>query len=206
MTEKLEAADPQECFQNLFKTEKYRQRISQMAVAGKASLIADFEDLLTFDQQIAEELLEKPDEYLKHANDAAYAQLQIEDPEYAEKMMAIDVRIVRLLQSAPLRKLGSHEIGKFVMVEGIVVRSSPVRPMVMQAAFKCKRCGTLNPVNQTGSFLKAPFACISPDCASQGPFDFVQEESTFIDSQDLRIQERPEDLPPGQLPRRKSVV
>src|SRR4030042_5556080 len=116
-------------------------------------------------------------------------------------MMAIDVRIVRLLQSAALRKLGSHEIGKFVMVEGIVVRSSPVRPMVMQAAFKCKRCGTLNPVNQTGNFLKAPFACISPDCASKGPFDFVQEESTFIDSQDLRIQERPEDLPPGQLPR-----
>jgi replicative DNA helicase Mcm len=32
-------------------------------------------------------------------------------------------------------------------------------------------------------------------------FDFIQEESTFIDSQDLRIQERPEDLPPGQLPR-----
>lgn len=205
MTEELEVADPQERFQDFFKTEKYRQRISQIAVAGKTSLIADFEDLLTFDQQIAEELLEKPDEYLKHANDAAYAQLQIEDPEYAERMVAIDVRIVRLLQSAPLRKLGSHEIGKLVMVEGIVVRSSPVRPMVMQAAFKCKRCGTVNPVNQTGSFLKAPFACISPDCASKGPFDFVQEESTFIDSQDLRIQERPEDLPPGQLPRTLSI-
>src|SRR4030042_2903332 len=120
-------------------------------------------------------------------------------------MMAIDVRIVRLLQSAALRKLGSHEIGKFVMVEGIVVRSSPVRPMVMQAAFKCKRCGTLNPVNQTGTFLKAPFACISPDCGSKCPFDFVQKESTFIDSQDLRIQERPEDLPPGQLPRTLSI-
>ncbi len=29
----------------------------------------------------------------------------------------------------------------------------------------------------------------------------AQEESTFIDSQDLRLQEKPEDLPPGQLPR-----
>jgi replicative DNA helicase Mcm len=38
-------------------------------------------------------------------------------------------------------------------------------------------------------------------CKRNGPFDFVQEESTFIDSQDLRIQERPENLPPGQLPR-----
>jgi replicative DNA helicase Mcm len=204
MTEELEVADPQERFQDFFKTEKYRQRLSQMAVGGKTSLTVDFEDLLTFDQRIAEELLERP-EYLKHANNAAYAQLQIEDPEYAERMAAVDVRIVRLLQAAPLRKLGSQQIGKLVMVEGIVVRSSPVRPMVMQAAFKCKRCGTVNPVSQTGSFLKAPFACSSPDCASKGPFEFVQEESTFIDSQDLRVQERPEDLPPGQLPRTLNI-
>jgi replicative DNA helicase Mcm len=205
MTEELEVIDPQERFQDFFKTEKYRQRLSQMAVGGKTSLTVEFEDLLTFDQGIAEELLEKPEEYLKYANNAASSQLQIEDPEYAERTSAVDVRIVRLLQAAPLRKLGSQQIGRLVMVEGIVVRSSPVRPMVMQAAFKCKRCGTVNPVNQTGSFLKAPFACSSPDCGSKGPFEFVQEESTFIDSQDLRVQERPEDLPPGQLPRTLNI-
>jgi replicative DNA helicase Mcm len=176
-----------------------------MSVAGKTSLIIDFEDLLSFDQNLAEELLTRPEEYLKHASNAAYAQLQIEDPEFAEKIRTIDARIVRLLESAPRRRLGSTLIGNLVMVEGIVVRSSPVRPMVMQGAFKCKRCGTIMPVTQTGQFLKAPFACSSPECQSKGPFDFVQEESTFIDSQDLRIQERPEDLPPGQLPRTLNV-
>jgi replicative DNA helicase Mcm len=205
MTEELEAVDPQERFQDFLKTERYRQRISQMALAGTTSLTVDFEDLLAFDQRLAEELLEKPEEYLKHANNAAYAQLQIEDPEYAEKAATVNARIVRLLEAEVLRKLGSQQIGRLVMVEGIVVRSSPVRPMVMQAAFKCKRCGTLNPVNQTGQYLKAPFACSSPDCGSKGPFEFVQEESTFIDSQDLRVQERPEDLPPGQLPRTLSI-
>jgi replicative DNA helicase Mcm len=201
----VEVIDPQERFQDFFKTENYRQRISQMGVTGRTSLTVNFEDLLTFDQGLAEQLLERPDEYLRHANNAAYAQLQIEDPEYADKTSGVDVRIVQLLQAAVLRKLGSQQIGKLVMVEGIVVRSSPVRPMVMQAAFKCKRCGTTNPVNQTGTFLKAPFACSSPDCGSKGPFEFVQEESTFIDSQDLRVQERPEDLPPGQLPRTLNI-
>jgi len=205
MTQDLEVIDPQESFQNFFKTERYRQKLSQMVVAGKTSLAVDFEDLLGFDQRLAEELLERPDEYLKHANNAAYAQLQIEDPEYAEKIQTVDVRIVTLVEAEPLRKLGSEQIGKLVMVEGIVVRSSPVRPMVMQGAFKCKRCGTVNSVNQTGTFLKAPFECSSPDCRSKGPFEFVQEESTFIDSQDLRIQERPEDLPPGQLPRTLNI-
>ena len=42
MTEELETIDPQEQFQELFKTEKYRQRISQMAVADETSLIIDF--------------------------------------------------------------------------------------------------------------------------------------------------------------------
>ncbi len=205
MTEELETIDPQERFQELFKTEKYRQRISQMAVAGKTSLIVDFEDVLIFDQRLAEELLEKPDEYLKHANNAAYAQLQTEDPEYAEKIAdkqeTATVRLVRLLEAQQLRKLGSDHIGKLVMVEGIVVRSTPMRPMVMRATFKCKRCGEITPINQTGQFLKAPFVCSNPSCMAKGLFDFVQEESTFIDSQDLRMQERPEDLPPGQLPR-----
>jgi len=205
MVEEVEIADPQERFQNFLKTEEYRRRLSQMAMTGKTSLTVEFEDLLAFDQTLAEELLTKPDEYLKHANNAAYAQLQIEDPEYAEKTAAVDVRIVKLLEPAPLRKLGSEHIGKFVMVEGIVVRSSPVRPMVMQAAFKCKRCGTITPVNQTGTFMRAPFVCSDPNCRSKGPYEFVQEDSTFIDSQDLRIQERPEDLPPGQLPRTLSI-
>ena len=201
MVEEMEITDPQERFQNFFKTEEYRKRLSQMAMGGKTSVIISFEDLLSFDQKLAEELLDRPDEYLKHAGKAAYSQLQIEDPEYAERIPAVDVRLVRLLETAVLRKLGSEQIGKIVMVEGIVVRASPVRPMVMQAAFRCKRCGTMTPVNQSGSFVKAPFACSSPECGSKGPYEFVQEESTFVDSQDLRIQERPEDLPPGQLPR-----
>ncbi|MGB9958986.1 MAG: minichromosome maintenance protein MCM [Candidatus Bathyarchaeales archaeon] len=196
----LEVIDPQERFLELFKTEKYRQRISQLAVTGKTSLIVDFEDILTFDHRLADELLEKPEEYLKHADNAAQNQLGIEAPEYAEKQK-ITVRIVKLLEATPLRKLGAAHIGKMVMVEGIVVRSTPVRPMVMRAAFKCRGCGNITYVDQSGPFLKAPFACTDPSCRRKGPFDFIQEESAFIDSQDLRVQERPEDLPPGQLPR-----
>jgi len=196
----LEVIDPQERFLELFKIEKYRKRISQLAVTGKTSLIVEFEDILTFDHRLADELLDKPEEYLRHADNAAQNQLGIEAPEYAEKQK-ITVRIVRLLEATPLRKLGAAHIGKLVMVEGIVVRSTPVRPMVMRAAFKCRGCGNITYVDQAGPFLKAPFACADPSCRRKGPFDFIQEESTFIDSQDLRLQERPEDLPPGQLPR-----
>jgi replicative DNA helicase Mcm len=205
MAKELQTVDPQERFLEFFKREKYRQRISQMAITGKESITVDFMDLFGFDQRLAERLLEKPDDFLQHAGNAAYAQLGIEDAEYSEKLERVTVRIVQLLGKEQLRKLGSKQLGKLIMVEGIVVRATPVRPMVMSASFKCKRCGTQTDVEQSGPFLRAPFECSDPSCRQKGPFEFVQEDSTFIDSQDLRMQERPEDLPPGQLPRTLNV-
>jgi len=196
-------ADPQTRFQDFLKQEKYRKTLSQMAVQGSTSITVDFEDLLSADTDLAENTVKKPDEYMNYANKAAYAQLQIEEPEYAEQKEKeeIHVRLKGLPETTQLRILGSLQIGKLVMVEGIIVRSSPVNPMVMRAAFKCKRCENIQIIEQAGPFLKAPFACADPACKSKGPFDFLQEESTFIDFQRIRIQERPEDLPPGQLPR-----
>ncbi|MGA2523249.1 MAG: minichromosome maintenance protein MCM [Candidatus Bathyarchaeia archaeon] len=205
MTNEQFTVDPQQRFQEFFKKEKYRQRIGQLAITGKNSILIDFEELYGFDQALAEQLLNRPEEYLQHAGKGAYEQLRIEDAEYAEKIEKIIIRIVQLLGKEQLRKLGSKQMTKLVMIEGIVVRATPVRPMVLQGAFKCRRCGTMNMVEQTGQFLKAPSVCVAPDCGRDGPFEFVQEESTFIDSQDLRLQEKPEDLPPGQLPRTLAV-
>ena len=140
MTEEVEV-DPQQRFEDFFKQDKYRERISQMAIANSTSLIADFEDLMVFDMELAENLREKPDEYLEHVNRAAYSQLEIEDNEYASKIEDVTVRCRSLPVSTHLRMLGAANIGKLVMVEGIIVRATPVQPQVMRAAFKCKRCG-----------------------------------------------------------------
>ena len=201
MTNEMLTTDPQERFQNILTSDKYRQRISEMAITGKTSLTVDFEDLMATDSKLAENVIERPDEYLEHTNRAALAQLQIEEPEYAEGIEKVSVQFKNLPVTTLLRQLGSDNIGKLVMVEGIVVRATPARPMVTRAAFKCKRCGEISHRDQTSPFLRAPFNCDNPVCKRNGPFDFVQEESTFIDSQDIRIQERPENLPPGQLPR-----
>lgn len=193
--------DPQQRFEEFLKRDKYRERISQMAVGNNNSFTVDFEDLMVFDMLLAEHLRERPDEYMMHLNRAAYAQLGIEDSEYASGIDAVTVRLRSLPEPTPLRMLGAANIGKLVMVEGIIVRASPVMPQVLRAAFKCKRCGEIAYLEQSGPFLKAPLKCEIPSCQSKGPFEFVQEGSVFIDYQKIRLQERPEDLPPGQLPR-----
>jgi len=199
--EEIVVSGPQERFQDFLKSEKYRERISQMAVAGKTSLVVDFDDLLAFDSTLAQSIQETPDEYLKHANNAALAQLQIEDPEYAGKIETVNVRLRGLPVITAMRIIGSEHIGKLIMLEGIIVRATPASPMITRSAFKCRRCGTITYVNQTGQFIRAPFKCSDPTCSRTGAFELVQEQSEFIDSQQMRIQERPEDLPPGQLPR-----
>jgi len=200
MTEETITTDPQQRFQDFLKTDKYRKRISQLAISGTTSLNIDFEDLLSTDKDFAQNLVETPDTYMKHADKAAYAQLQIEAPEYATEIEHITVRFKGLPSVVPLRTLGSAHLGNLAMVEGIIVRASPVNPMVTKAAFKCKRCENIQYVEQTTPFLRTPLVCADPTCKNK-TFDFIQEESTFIDFQRVRIQERPEDLPPGQLPR-----
>ena len=201
MTEEVLTADPEELFLDFFKAAKYRERLSVMAMSGKKSFVVNFDELLASEPKLAQQFLDTPDAYLEYANRAAKAQLQIEEPEYAEEIVNVTVRFQGLPEVTPLRVLGSKHIGNFVMLEGIVVRASPARPMVMEAAFKCKWCGAMSNIAQSGPFLTAPLACSAPECRRKSSFDFIQEESTFIDSQDVRIQERPEDLPPGQLPR-----
>jgi replicative DNA helicase Mcm len=194
---------PLEKFNSIFKSPKYRQRIAQMSLNASTSLILDFEDLLKADPRLADEVLDKPHEYLAYANSAAFEQLQIEDPEYAERIKetGVTVRIRGIPRVTPLRKLGSEHIGKLVMIEGIIMRATTVRPIVTVAAFRCKRCDTKMEVPQSGAFLTFPFKCANPRCGKNGPFEFIQEESKFIDYQELRIQEYPEDIPPGQTPR-----
>ena len=207
MTEEIVMDKPEERFQIILKSDKYRERISQMALNGSTSLVIDFEDILIADSKLAEELLENPDEYLEYGNQAAFDQLQIQEPEYAEKIRdeGVTVRIRGIPYVTPLRELSSRHIGKLVMIEGIVIRATTVRPLVTRAVFKCRRCDQLIEVPQTGTYLTSPSKCTNPDCKATGGFEFVQEESEFIDSQEIRIQEYPEELPPGQTPRSLNI-
>jgi len=180
---------------------KYRQRLSQMAVSGVGFLLVDFDELMTYDSALARSIIETPDDVLKYVNDAAWAQLKIVAPDYAEKIGKVVVRFRGLPETVQLRSIGSEQLGRFIMVDGILVRSTAIQPLLVKAVFKCRKCDQEVPVEQKGSFLEAPPTCPNPACRRAGPFDLVEERSSFIDSQEIRIQEKPEDLPPGMLPR-----
>lgn len=181
----------------------YREKIKQLTVSGSRSLIVDFNHIVAFDPELARMILEYPDRYLPAANQALKSILQETDSEYLDKVERVYVRLSNFSEeySIPLRKLRAEHIGKLIVVNGILVRATEVKPRLVEAVFRCRRCGELMSIPQEERVLITPAECANPNCRRKGPFDLQVEESTFIDWQKIRMQEKPEDLPPGQLPR-----
>ena len=61
MTEEMLTENPEALFLDFFKNDKYRDRISVMAVSGKKSFTVDFDELLASEPKLAQQLLDKPD-------------------------------------------------------------------------------------------------------------------------------------------------
>jgi len=183
---------------------KYRERFFEIERKGINSLFVDFEDLMITDRSLAENVLERPDEFLPYLDEAALNQFKI----YASGAVVPDhirVRLRDIPQKIPLRKLGAKNISKLTSVEGILVRASSTQLLLTKAIFKCRSCDArVGPIPQRGFAMVQPAVCES--CRRVGPFDLMEAESEFINSQHIRIQERPEDLPPGQLPRWADVI
>jgi replicative DNA helicase Mcm len=182
---------------------KYEQALSEMASQGRRSLIVDFRDLYGFDMELARQVINNPEDHLPYFDIAALSKLRMRDPDYASQLRQLHVRFRGLPAEIPLRRIGAEHIGRLVMVNGIIVRATAVQPLIIKATFRCTSCQEMVYLEQDSQFLKTPSEC--PSCNRRRGFELVPKESVFIDSQRITIQERPEELPPGQLPRSVNI-
>ena len=204
---RTETSRPEDAFQDFFRSydtddvgSRYRKRLAQIAITNGKSLTVDFDDLILFDPALARNVVEHPDDFIGYAGSAATAQMRVEDPEYAEHVGKIFARFRRLPERTALRKVGAENLKKLTLVDGIVVRTSQVHPKIVQAIFRCRKCLEIIREDQSGELMRGPgSAC--PNCQQKTAFELLEEQSKFKNTQEARIQERPEDLPPGQLPR-----
>ena len=178
---------------------KYRTRLSQMVSLGSKSLVVDFEDLLMYNMDIANKLQNEPDDVIPSFNDAAYDGLRHENPDYAKRIREdIRVRIRNLTDRLSLRRITTEHLDKLVSVNGMVVRASELKSLALEAAFRCTK-GHITRIPQSGIVLRKPSRCLEANCRSI-KFELDMKSTLFIDYQIIRLQELPEELPPGQLP------
>ncbi len=175
----------------------YRQAVREMLVEDKCSLVIDFEDLRSFDPELAEELIDNPKQAIEAASQAVNDLLTLEGEEELEEVHA---RFKNLPKITQIRDIRARHIGRFISTEGVVTRVTDVKPEISEAIYRCERCGETIGVIQSGNKLRTPAVCENRSCASRGPFTLIGEQSKFIDWQGMRIQEKPETLRGGRMP------
>jgi len=177
----------------------YVEQIDQMMPKSAKYIVVDFNDLVSV-PFIESKFVESPDEILNAFSRAIKEILQERFPEYARKIEHdIRARIANFPAERSLRQINSEVITKMTSVSGMVVRASEVKPLAKELTYKCLDKHISKFTLLDGMSLDKAVKCQSPKCPYTN-LAIVAEESRFIDFQIVRLQELPEDLPPGQLP------
>ena len=178
---------------------KYVEQIDEMMPKGSKYIVIDYNDLVSV-PEIESVFNEEPDTILQAFSRAINEILHERFPSYADKIKEeTRARIVNYPVQRSLRQINAEVINKMTSVSGMVVRSSEVKPLAREIMFVCPD-GHITQVDlPKGMSLNVPNRCSNPKC-SHRELEIKQESSRFIDFQILRLQELPEDLPPGQLP------
>jgi len=178
---------------------KYVEEIDQMMGKKVQYLVVDYNDLVSY-PEIESIFNTKPDEMLNVFASAIKDILKERFPQYAEKIQHdIRVRIANYPAQRSLREINAEIIGKMTSVSGMVVRSSEIKPLAKELIYICPEGHRTKRVQEKGLEFSEPLKCDNVKCTHKD-LELSPEESRFIDFQMVRLQELPEDLPPGQLP------
>ena len=111
-----------------------------------------------------------------------------------------------------IRDLDALQISRLVRIPGIVIGASTLSSKATLLRIKCRNCQHEESLPVTGGFagITLPRVCPANANRTEGeeadrcpldPFFVVHEKCQFVDQQVLKIQEAPDQVPVGELPR-----
>ena len=178
---------------------KYLDQIDGMMPKGSKYIVIDYNDLVG-EPKIERYFHREPDRILDAFARAIGDVLRTRFPGYAESIRGtIRARIANFPLHRSLRQINAETIGRITSVSGMVVRASEVKPLARELVYRCPDNHKTVAVQAQGMAFSTPAVCAHPDCKHRN-LVMNPKESHFIDFQILRLQELPEDLPPGQIP------
>jgi DNA replication licensing factor MCM6 len=116
------------------------------------------------------------------------------------------VSFYNLGHNEKLRSLRSDKIGSLSQFVGTVTRTTEVRPELYTGAFRCLECMQMVKGVQQQFKYTMPTVCPNDTCGNRNKWTPVVEESTFVDWQKVKVQENPDEVPAGSLPRTIDVI
>ncbi|VVT46598.1 uncharacterized protein SAPINGB_P001293 [Magnusiomyces paraingens] len=120
-------------------------------------------------------------------------------------------QIILKSNSNPLsiRELSASYISKLVKIPGIVISASTLSSKATSLQLICRGCNHLHRIEVDSGFsgISLPSRCLAVSDSNQrqgcppNPYVVFHEHSSFIDQQSLKLQEAPDMVPVGEMPR-----
>lgn len=191
----MDATEQVAKFSEFFESLYYKDLLDAIA-KGDKYLNIPFTELAKYHIQLAEDLLDDPENTLQAAKHT------IEQMDLGGDNKGFEVRFQDLPKTSHIkvRNIRSKHIGKLLEMDGIVRQKSDVRPQVTSARFECPSCGNIIPVLQLDQKFREPHAC---SCGRKGQFRLIHKE--MVDAQKIVLEEAPEDMDGGEQPKRLNI-
>lgn len=206
--QRLVEADRTGDWSRLLKT-RYKKQLGEISreYPHKRSLIIDYRDIERFGKagiSLADQLLENPGAVLEDVEAAIRDEQLIKSKDGKELPRGgINIRFTNLPRKTLIRNIRSDDINTFLSVEGILRKTTEVRPRIVNAVFRCPGGHFTYKEQKYGKFIE-PEGCATDSCTFK-KLELMPKRSKFVDSQKLRIQESPEGLRGGEQPQTLDV-
>ena len=175
----------------------YMQKLEQIADLEIPYLDVNSTHVKMFDDDLYRQLICYPQEVIPTL-DMAVNEMFFE--RFPDTILAhqIQVRPFNAEKTRNMRALNPEDIDQLITITGMVIRTSNLMPEMNEALFRCSVCKFEASVEVERGRIAEPTLCTS--CNTNHSFAIIHNRSHYSDKQMVKLQESPDDMPPGQTP------
>lgn len=201
----------------------YRDQLKQNCTLKKYYIELKIEELIAFDELLANHLFPEPAStialvfisflfffcfslFLSFISQAEVAASQAAQTLGVEESIQVLLRTTQ--QPVPLRSLESNQMSHLVCVSGIIISTSSRWAKAKRLAIQCRGCKQIKYLDVPPGFkaVHIPNICsrdpgTTAEPCPKDPYVPLPEASMCVDQQTLKLQESPETVPTGEMPR-----
>jgi len=189
---------------------KYRTQLMNNYRRGEYSITVSLEDLTSYNTDLADRIRRSPTEILPLFEEAAkdVADEVTRPREEEDELYDIHVTLQSDEVGLSVRDLLSSHVSKLVTIPGIVVAATGIKAKATSITIQCRSCRTTIPnlrIKPGFEGYAMPRKCNSeqagrPKCPLD-PFFIMPDKCKCVDFQVLKLQEAPDSVPHGEMPR-----
>lgn len=190
---------------------KYRDALKQQYNLNQYFLEISIEDISSFDEMLAHRLQKQPADNLPLLEEAAKEvadEITAPRPEGETEVQDIQVLLTSDANPIAVRDLQSEQVSHLVKIPGIIVSASGIKAKATKISIQCRSCRNVVPNLTIKPGLEGyilPRRCASEQAGGAkcplDPYFIMPDKCECVDFQMLKLQETPDAVPQGELPR-----